>query len=1056
MDQTATVRKAIEDQRAVLVLGTGVSTASAVDASHCSWIDFLAAGIEYIAEHGLIAHEPVLDNIRDDLEVGAKYDNTYLLTAGEKIVNALGGKSSPHFEQLLSMTVGSIQPDPKKYLLVENLAGLSVPIITTNYDTIVEQITGRSPAPWTDARAFAAVLKSESADIAHLHGTWNRPDSVILTTSDYERIVRDTVFEALRQSIGLLDTIVFVGYGAGLNDPHFSALWNWLQPLRRVGAIHFTLCRDSDVKSIVDRTKSSPVIPIGYGADHSDLPKFIESLTPSSISTVGGLSDRRIFGHVRDSCRRNVLDFLSDTTVLPKVVEMVGTEHELDELVIEPVLLPVPPEQFANEHRTGQKLEYLDPQEVLSTSSAVTLVGEEQSGVTTALAWSLIKICDDSNCIPIRIDYHKLTGGLKPIHNNVRKHLRHSGAPLDSREPLPSRVALAIDNVSPSNERNLKRMVNDVIDLNPQIVIFGCRPGTEIYVHDIYADRGAVATPAYLGKLNRRHAIELAKRVDPLQAGPVADRVLEIAKKEGLSRTPLSLTLLIMGVVSDEGWINTVSNTSFIDSFIDSLLGRGGIRDDMRLQIDASGYSRVLEALSIKIVHDDVASLPRMQVLNYISEVFSSLDWSDRPEDVLNALIAKGILVDRSNMIKFRQSAYFHVLAARAARVNGSLLERLKKRPLYYSPIIRHYAALQRDDDILLKWAIDLLAEAEGRPMNSSGIFRELTSEEIDADSRQIESFGNSETIDVEPTVQGTRRTEDGDRFGSRDAPDVGNGRSEEIDEDHDDRDDFDPYDALHDHERDPFPSDDLENAPEAIRLPAQLTLVSNILRDSELVQDPELKESGLMRTLRVSSVYLDNMYSSHEVKDLVDRIIDTMLKYQDLPPDKVERLRAGMVETWSVMAFMSHLDDELATIKLGLALNRILKNADNRAQANLVVPALLLRLIIDGGKWNRSLTPAIVEHSRSIAMRNVVDVFLMLQYSLATDGAYAEKIEEAIIEFRLAPYSSAGPQRMRRLRAGLVRALRFNKAETRALISMESRRNRSITAQQSEQNPIE
>lgn len=465
-------------------------------------------------------------------------------------------------------------------------------------------------------------------------------------------------------------------------------------------------------------------------------------------------------------------------------------------------------------------------------------------------------------------------------------------------------------------------MVSELVGLTLELVVLGCRPGSDLRLQTMFEELETSASPIYLGRLGLQHAVELAKRVDPVQAKSVAQRVLSIAHKEGLARTPLSLTLLIIGVVSDSGWINAVSNTSFIDAFVDSLLGRGGFRDDMRLQIDSAGYSRVLEALAKKLIEDDSASISHIDLINFYAKIVSNLDWSDKPEDVIRSLIYKGILVDRDGTVKFRQSAYLHIFAARAARLDPMLVERLKRRPLYYSTIIRNYAALQRSDQGLVEWASDMLSYIETESRQETGMYGRITDAELKAnveDVAKLAELGADSQEDAEDVGRLTTVATDGSTEHDR-APEsqvLDSGSGAELS-------DSDPYDAMLDNDREPFPSSDLENAPIDIRMEAQLALVSNILRDSELVENPALKEAVLDRTLRAWGVYMNYVYESPTINAMVNQLAEVIGERLEFSDERSLRFKARLTESWSMFSALVGIGENLATIKLQRALKAL------------------------------------------------------------------------------------------------------------------------------------
>jgi SIR2-like domain len=90
-------------------------------------------------------------------------------------------------------------------------------------------------------------LRGDHEAILHLHGHWQDPASVVLGIRSYEAVLTDSHAEAMRKALAATRTLVFVGCGAGLADPNFTALRGWLtevfvsSPYR-----HYRLCLEEE------------------------------------------------------------------------------------------------------------------------------------------------------------------------------------------------------------------------------------------------------------------------------------------------------------------------------------------------------------------------------------------------------------------------------------------------------------------------------------------------------------------------------------------------------------------------------------------------------------------------------------------------------------------------------------------------------------------------------------------------------------------------------------------------------------------------------------------
>ena len=100
---------------------------------------------------------------------------------------------------------------------------------TTNYDDVLArhlELNGKAVVVYRNSREdIQAVDIDITPALVKLHGDFSEPSSVILTTSDYQRLYKSGEcegFQTFLQSHLARDRILFVGYS--LNDPEILAL----------------------------------------------------------------------------------------------------------------------------------------------------------------------------------------------------------------------------------------------------------------------------------------------------------------------------------------------------------------------------------------------------------------------------------------------------------------------------------------------------------------------------------------------------------------------------------------------------------------------------------------------------------------------------------------------------------------------------------------------------------------------------------------------------------------------------------------------------------------
>ncbi len=288
------VRSAIERKQALVVVGAGVSIAAtggqpAVKVEGldkpvpvASWPGLLYHGVDYCetwvkpkAGWGRI--------VRD--EIGLK-DLESLLSAATKIENQLGAPKGGLYRRWLRESVEKLQASDRQ--VIEAIEALGVPIATTNYDSLIEQVTEWPSITWQEGHEVERVLRGESKAVIHLHGHWKDSDSVVLGNRSYDEVVRDANAQAQLRAIFAMQTVILVGFGAGLDDPNFRPLIAWIrEAFQESEKPRFRLKLQSDPG---DPRAEYPIVPLDYGAKHDDLARFLQSLAPSRKSPPPDLS----------------------------------------------------------------------------------------------------------------------------------------------------------------------------------------------------------------------------------------------------------------------------------------------------------------------------------------------------------------------------------------------------------------------------------------------------------------------------------------------------------------------------------------------------------------------------------------------------------------------------------------------------------------------------------------------------------------------------------------------------------------------------------------------
>jgi hypothetical protein len=105
------------------------------------------AGWQGLLEHGVERAPDAPDMWRDTRR--NQFDLGELTAVGEAITKQFGGKGAGEFKRWLRDSVGALTVSRPE--LITALHGLGAPLVTTNYDDLIEQVTKLQPLTWQGA-----------------------------------------------------------------------------------------------------------------------------------------------------------------------------------------------------------------------------------------------------------------------------------------------------------------------------------------------------------------------------------------------------------------------------------------------------------------------------------------------------------------------------------------------------------------------------------------------------------------------------------------------------------------------------------------------------------------------------------------------------------------------------------------------------------------------------------------------------------------------------------------------------------------------------------------
>ena len=211
----------------VFCVGTGVTAASQpIGFPHdkpnpTTWVGLLKNGIEWVRRSSPSDADVLLATL-DGASSEAGADG--LTHAASKIRKIL---TDEEFGLFLKECFGSLTVQPEFITILDAIALAllrGARVLTTNYDMLLE---ARLPDGRYDlvvpgdnglaTRFSVASLEPKQNAIFHVHGVYDRPDSIVLTAEDYEAAYQGSK-KALLENLFMNHRLIFIGCGMGLQD----------------------------------------------------------------------------------------------------------------------------------------------------------------------------------------------------------------------------------------------------------------------------------------------------------------------------------------------------------------------------------------------------------------------------------------------------------------------------------------------------------------------------------------------------------------------------------------------------------------------------------------------------------------------------------------------------------------------------------------------------------------------------------------------------------------------------------------------------------------------
>ncbi|CAF3222076.1 unnamed protein product [Rotaria sp. Silwood2] len=270
---------------AVIFIGRGVSIYTTNGEQRvCDWKGLLKHGLQQCYRSGWMSDEEfVCFDTQFDSDI-AKIDDCLL--AADQIKAYFQMKRDEINDDLyktwLRETVGNLSA--KRLELIKSIEELECPILTTNYDLLLEDVLGKKPLTWNEyyTNGIDDSLEHFKDYILHVYGHFKDTDSIIFSSHDYYQLLKNESNQSRLKELMKTKTLLFIGYDGEISDPTFSNLLKWI--------FFVTDNKPSSMYKLVKSNKyhmfhqipnilfSENIKEVQYGNNAEDLLQFLKSL----------------------------------------------------------------------------------------------------------------------------------------------------------------------------------------------------------------------------------------------------------------------------------------------------------------------------------------------------------------------------------------------------------------------------------------------------------------------------------------------------------------------------------------------------------------------------------------------------------------------------------------------------------------------------------------------------------------------------------------------------------------------------------------------------------
>jgi hypothetical protein len=269
------IRQALRNKKLVIIVGAGISlNAIHPSPSRITWTGLIRDGLDYLQEEGFVPKDDEdLNYYRKVLERRDTRIHTILFACGYLKAELDRYKQFPTWWESVFGTLHSDVTHPEVLEARRGFYRRGARLMTTNYDELLEHYCNLQRVRCSIPEDITKYEQGTLDGVFHIHGSFQDLKAPSLDPIGYYQVkASDDVQKLLETYLGR-NTILFVGYGSGLEDPNFKALLRWASSrAENTPNHHYLLARDGD------NLRYNPLITLRYGPNYESLVPYLNAL----------------------------------------------------------------------------------------------------------------------------------------------------------------------------------------------------------------------------------------------------------------------------------------------------------------------------------------------------------------------------------------------------------------------------------------------------------------------------------------------------------------------------------------------------------------------------------------------------------------------------------------------------------------------------------------------------------------------------------------------------------------------------------------------------------